>query len=123
MLPQGSPMVLQLAGFVKDNFQVVRGINDIRYWEKWVGIKGSRSSYENHISHVIEYWKKMVIELQKLYLPNAHVYECFWLLSEGTYYMMPLEMEEDSEFEGYEENNDHYFGSQNQSPKLICTID
>ncbi|MCO5548588.1 hypothetical protein L7F22_002048 [Adiantum nelumboides] len=114
-LSHGSPKVLALEDFVRDNEQVSHGIKDyIRYWEKWLGAKGS--SFAQNMVPVIDYWKRMLIELQRpfstlLETSQSQAYESFLPKSEGNHTkvhdLSDATIVEDK-FEGYKEYNDHY---------------
>lgn len=118
MLPLGSPKLLPLANFVRDNTQVILGIKDyVHYWKKWITIKGL--GYSRHITPVVEYWKKMITELEKPIVTTSTCLDSvFWPRSKGTHHMDVLDVEgSDDEFEGYEEFNNHYYGPANRRPK------
>ena len=119
MLPIGSPNMLPIADYVRDSPYVVNGIRDyLSFWEKWSQKKGKEALYTQFIEQVIEYWKDMIIELQKPTNKCVGRYIGFWPKTEGTHRMQQIEEELD-EFEGYEEWNNHYCGPLRGRPKDV----
>ena len=119
MLPVGCPNMLPIADYVKDNLSVVNGIRDyLSFWEKWSEKNGKEATCTQFIEPVIDYWKDMIIELQRPTNKCVGNYGGFWPKTEGTHHMQHIEDEADA-FQGYEEWNDHYCGPSKQRPKDV----
>ena len=116
-LPPSCPNVVPIAEYVRDSPLVIQGIKAyLEFWKKCSAMKGKDHDATKYMEPIILYWQNMISELEKP--TNNHIcqYIGFWPKTTGSHRMQEIEEDRD-EFQGFEEFNDHFVGTQSARPQ------